>query len=371
MIKKVFILILILLIISGVYFIVNSFFVKEPKENTISAELVTDNFYITKNSYIQNGVHLEMFIESELTPYLVINNIEYELIKAEENYYIDLDLTTLENGEYNIYIKTDKYYYLTTILDDLTKLNRTKLNDKLITFIYEEEIEKIKIENFNYAYDILIDVGHGGVDVGASNSTMYEKDLNLMVSLYEKERYIEHGLKVLLTREDDTYGITIENDEWTLIQKRSNAVGYYGVVSKIAYSNHTNSSYSKYDSGFELIVSNSVNVIGTPEKQIFDSIMSIYPVYLINNQFTLYSKDSITYERYDKTQGQVYSYIDYYAVIRVPKDIFNVNVSLYEHAYMSNSNNFYWYYNLENWKRISEIKIKYYVESLGIKYIER
>jgi len=102
----------------------------------------------------------------------------------------------------------------------------------------------------------LIDVGHGGVDSGSTNSYIYEKNLNLTQSLYEKKRYEEHGLKVLLTRTNDSYGLQMGDKSLYALRRKAFAVGYYGVVSKIVYSNHHNSISDSNYSGYELILTN-------------------------------------------------------------------------------------------------------------------
>jgi len=50
--------------------------------------------------------------------------------------------------------------------------------------------------------------------------------------------------------------------------------------------------------------------------------------------------------------------------------LFNVKAVIFEPAYMSNSANFRWYWLEENWIQMSEMKIRTYVEQLGLKYIE-
>lgn len=51
---------------------------------------------------------------------------------------------------------------------------------------------------------ILIDPGHGGIDGGAvAKSGIMEKDINLKIGLKLKERLIEEGYKVVMTREED------------------------------------------------------------------------------------------------------------------------------------------------------------------------
>ena len=60
---------------------------------------------------------------------------------------------------------------------------------------------------------------------------------------------------------------------------------------------------------------------------------------------------------------------NWYAVNRIPYNLFNVNASIYEACFMSNPSEFEWYYNLGNWRIVAEAKIKVYVEALGKTYI--
>ena len=50
---------------------------------------------------------------------------------------------------------------------------------------------------------IVIDVGHGSLDVGTSYNNVYEKDLNLKISHYLEKELSSMGAFVILTREDD------------------------------------------------------------------------------------------------------------------------------------------------------------------------
>lgn len=50
---------------------------------------------------------------------------------------------------------------------------------------------------------IVIDVGHGGLDVGTIYHDIYEKDINLGIALKLKEELSGEGATVYLTRDDD------------------------------------------------------------------------------------------------------------------------------------------------------------------------
>ena len=52
---------------------------------------------------------------------------------------------------------------------------------------------------------VVLDAGHGGADRGAKSATGFEKDYTLDVTMKVKKRLEAAGLKVRLTREDDTF----------------------------------------------------------------------------------------------------------------------------------------------------------------------
>ena len=334
------------------------------------------NSEIISNSYINNGFSLQVTILNAINPSILLVNdkekIELPLTHIHDNdYKINIIVDNLQNQKYEIYIKDNEYASpIINKLDLLEQLVRSKINNKLITFDYTNNYMSFKLEDFKYEYDILIDPGHGGIDAGTLNKVIDEASFNLLQSLYEKERYEEHGLKVLLSREDDGDGMLTGSEEWNRAKQRGYAIGYYGVTSKIVYSNHHNSAYNSTTSGFEVLVSNTLdeNNLKT-ELQIINEINQKYPSTLINNKFQIYSRDYETGDTFNKINAKVYSYRDYYATIRIPLELYNVKTVTYEGCYMSNINDFDWYYNKEGWKIVSEIKIKNYVESLGKTYI--
>ena len=354
--------------------IVAVFIIKIPKKDT---KITYDNnLYSNKvinNKYIEKGINLKVEIHDIINPKLLIKSSkklkELEFNKLNDNLYdIDINIEELNNDQYELYIENNNIASpLINDLDILEKLNRSKIGSKLITFSYDNM--GFKIEDFNYEYDIFIDPGHGGKDSGTYNSLINEDDLNLKQSLYEKQRYEEHGLKVLMSRSDETDGMLYDNQDWNRAKRRAYLLGYYGVTAKIIYSNHHNSTTNNTTSGYEILVSNSYTKDDLKtELKIVDELNKKYPKELINNPYQIYSRDYEEGTGYNKINGKVYDYRDYYATIRIPLELFNVKTVTYEGCYMSNKENFNWYYN-EGWKMMSEIKIKHYVESLGKTYI--
>lgn len=359
--------------------------VKEPEitlANTDGNRIVLSKYdvtkytnTVTKNKWIDNGIYIEGYVKDKSNVYRIMlknrdNALEYifNMDVDSDNYYKgNIDLTKIPNGEYDLYIVGNNEYRLLNKMDGLAKLFRGKIGNKLIDIKYDNDYVSIIVNDFKYEYDILIDPGHGGSDIGASNGVMMEKNMNLIQSMYEKCRYESMGLKVYMTRYDDTYGSMMGTNKLDDLQRRALTVGYYGVVSRVTYSNHHNASLRSGDYGFEILVSNSSSSDDLLlEKSLYNRYKKYYNIN--DNALRLYSRDSNTGNSYDKLDGKVYNYVDYYAMIRIPKELFNVKAVIYEPIYMSNINDFNWYWNKKKWIDVIEIKIEEYVNYLGYTY---
>lgn len=334
---------------------------------------------VVRNRWSDNGFYIEGYYKNGSDNYKIKlknrdNSLEYVFDMDEDkvNYYKgNISLSLMANGEYDVYILSgDKEERLLNKLNGLSRLLRCKIGKRLVTFNYDNNDQVVlAIEDFSYEYDIVIDPGHGGWDVGAANGIAYEKDMNLMQSMYEKCRYESMGYKVFLTRYDDTYGTLMGNSDLDDLQRRALTMGYYGAVSRITYSNHHNASINSNDHGFEILVSNSLSKDDmVVEMNLYNRYKTFYGI--DDDEIRVYSRDYNTDRVYNKINGDVYSYMDYYAVIRIPKELFNVKVVLFEPMYMSNSNDFSWYYTSKKWISVSEIKIQEYVKYLGGTYNE-
>lgn len=334
---------------------------------------------VVSNKWFDSGLSISGYVRNGGNSYKIkFKNIDnsleylYDMDEDKDNYYNGiLSLSLIPNGKYDIYICVDdKEERLLNKLSIFSRLLRSKVGNRLVTLNYDDkDYVSILIEDFEYEYDIVIDPGHGGYDVGASNGIVYEKDINLMQSMYEKCRYESMGFKVFLTRYDDTYGTLMGTNQIDDLQRRAFTIGYYGAVSKIAYSNHHNASINSNDHGFEIIVPNDLTenelVI---EKNLYNRYKTFYGI--DDDKVRIYSRDYNTDRIYNKIDGNVYSYMDYYAVIRIPNQLFNVKTIIFEPMYMSNSNDFSWYYTSKKWISVTEIKIQEYVNYLGGTYIE-
>lgn len=73
------------------------------------------------------------------------------------------------------------------VLDDLTSLDAAR-EDYLSDWLY-----------------VMVDAGHGGKDPGANHGEIYEKDITLSVAKKVASLLESHKVKVIMTREDDTF----------------------------------------------------------------------------------------------------------------------------------------------------------------------
>lgn len=336
----------------------------------------SDNSVLT-NSFTDNGIYLTGMTSGNFTYQMLLKNKNtgsenvIDVVSTGYNYYsLNLDVTNFENGTYEFYLIGDSYEPLASNMTSYNRIVRSHVGNKLVTMDYDKNIVNMTVEDFSYLYDVVIDPGHGGADYGATNGRYYEKSINLDLSLYEKKRFEDHGLRVLLLRDsDEDYGITMGDESWDIVERKAFAVGYYGAVSKIVYSNHHNSSSNSSSAGWEILVpSHATYDELAAEHNIADAWSDMY-IRSVNPYYRFYTRDYETGTASNKMNGEVYDFLDYYAVIRIPNRLFGVKNVLFEGAYINNSSDMYWYYTCENYKSLSEAKIKAYVESIGVKYI--
>lgn len=329
---------------------------------------------VTKNRFLDDGIYLEGFFKEYSSSYKIKlkkrnSMLEYTYnMNGSGNYYNgSLKLDTVNNGLYDVYIIGNSEEKLVNKLDIYTRIIRAKVNNKLVTMTYDDDMVSIDVSDFEYKYDFAIDPGHGGSDTGAGNGIILEKDLNLIISKYEKCRYESMGYKVYMVRYDDSYGEMLGNNRIDNLDRRGITLGYYGSVSRVTYSNHHNAAGSSYTSGFELLVQNTATKEElAPEFNIYNKFMKFYN--LSEDRIRMYSRNYDTGEIFNKSNGEIYDYKNYYSVLRIPYELFNVKNIIYEPIYMSNPNDFNWYYGSNNWIRVSEIKIKEYVNYIGGTY---
>jgi len=338
--------------------------VPKKEEKIVTPKVVVTEYSNTvkKNKFNKNSITLEGYLKEPLDRNvikLVGDNIYEFEIDINNNYYtINLDIDNVNNGIYNLYINEEK---LLNKIAPIERLSRAKVGNKLVTFNYNDEGEvTINIENHAYLYDILINPGHGGTDTGAVNEYITEKEMNLTVSMYEKCRYEAHGLKVYMTRtNNDTYSRDFGPSGLSRLHKLGYEMGYYGAVSKIVYSNHHNSIGNNYYSGYEILIPGTLTKDELqPELTIANKWNNIFA--FTENHKRFYARDYDSETSFSKLNGEIYTFKDYYAIKSI----------IFEGCYMSNKQEFKWYWNDLNWYKVSEAKIETYVTSLGLNYNE-
>ena len=345
---------------------------KKEEKVVIPKVVVTEyNNTIKKNKFNKNNILLEGYVKEPLEENVIklVGESTYEFpVTVNSNVYsINLSIDAVNNGNYALYINEER---ILNKIAPVERLSRAKVGNKLVTFSYNDKGEvTINIENHSYVYDILINPGHGADDSGAVNAYITEKEMNLTVSLYEKCRYEAHGLKVYLTRtSNNVYSSrNFGPDGLSRLHKLAYEMGYYGAVSKIVYSNHHNSIGNNYYIGYEILLPGALTKEEIlPELAIVNKWNNIFT--LTENHIRFYAKDYDTEIPYSKLNGEIYTFKDNYAVNRIPYQTSNVKSIIYEGCYMSNKNEFKWYWDELNWYRVSEAKIEAYVTSLGLNY---
>jgi len=339
---------------------------KANSKDTLPVKQVATAGLVTNMKFTSNGVSINGCAAANDTPLkIALNDTEYDITATNNCYSGTLDLSSLVNGDYDFNLKsTNGTNKIVDTLDPIYQIKRAKVGNKLVTFDYTNNNIKVTVVDFSYDYDILIDVGHGGWDSGATNIYALEKNINLEVSNYEKARYESMGISVKLSRTDDTYGMVMGSTDWLSVRRRSYAVGYYGVTARYVYSNHHNSDSNTNNYGVEMLIPASKSNVSV-ESKIANGLSGV----LKYNAVRMYTKDYDTNIIYNKSGGEVYNFTNWYAMNRIPYELFNTYVTIYEGCYMSNVDEFLWYYTDQNWKKVSEVKIKAYVEALGKTYV--
>ena len=192
---------------------------------------IEDNYVSVSKYYIYgNHFNIEGNIDISSDVKLVLkslkNEISYDIFYSNGEFYTSeyinegIYLDDIPIDDYFVFLKTTdgdqvKYYSLVndTSYDDISYYTITRNNkNNLINISFSNKFGKnymmlsVKDSSLpdNY-YDVVIDPGHGGSDPGASFSKYTEANLNLDYALELKNKLENIGLKVILTRVDDTY----------------------------------------------------------------------------------------------------------------------------------------------------------------------
>lgn len=97
---------------------------------------------------------------------------------------------------------------------------------------------------------VVLDSGHGGVDVGANDGSLYEKDIVLSAALYAGAALENDGIRVIYTRTTD---VALDDDKATDLKMRAQMSATYHA--NVFVSIHVNDyDGNSQPSGFEIYV---------------------------------------------------------------------------------------------------------------------
>lgn len=133
----------------------------------------------------------------------------------------------------------------------MNNFNRYLIIILVCTFTFYVITKSMKINSIttlsgNISRTVVIDAGHGGSDAGKVSGKVYEKDINLQISIKLKSRLEDIGYNVIMIREDDEMPKNKQDEMW-LRQKRANATN-----GDVFVSIHQNSSTNSGAKGFQI-----------------------------------------------------------------------------------------------------------------------
>ena len=218
---------------------------KEPNEKRFTTIPINyehnDNvisFYLSEN--INEGMYLDDIKTSNYT--MFIRTTLKETIEEEEK--ISYKYYALENKtEYK-----ETTYYTMSKYDKKIIINSNNDYDTMMLNITENKDSEI--------YDIVIDAGHGGMDPGALVNGEKESKYTLEIALQLKDKLEQSGLKVKLTRDENSLS---EDEYFGEYGKNGRAQISHEVYAKYLISIHLNKNTSTSVHGIELYTPSNIN----------------------------------------------------------------------------------------------------------------
>lgn len=266
--KKIFLVIIIFIVVLFVVDINNfdnKMYDKITKENVYVDEIYIYGRYFNIKGHADFNLDEAFLIFVDST----FNETKYDLSVNENKFYLSDKINgglNLEDIKYDnstiLLMSNDKYYplinnsnYENTDYYTISNFNKTNYLEFVFSKFKDVSFLKLKCKNIlvpNDVYDIVIDPGHGGADVGAVNGNIYESNISLSISNLIKKKLEDEGFKIKLTREDDSnpgpYG------------EGGRATIPYEVKAKIFLSVHVNSTpHSIISGGTEVYASPNMN----------------------------------------------------------------------------------------------------------------
>lgn len=207
-------------------------FSKNKIEYSLNFEKNNGFVSFNTNELKNKGINLDALEQTNYLAYLRVTDIDnniknYKLVNKTDYYETEYYTLRKENKFNHILIKEDKYQTLNINVEP-------------------SENEKI--------YDVVIDAGHGGIDSGACYKGLCETNFTLTLSKKLKERLETNGLRVKLTRDDNTP----TNVKFETYGKGGRIDRAMSSKAKYLFSFHLNSGlYSR--SGIEIYTTNHID----------------------------------------------------------------------------------------------------------------
>lgn len=244
-----------------------------PKVNVEETPFLIDSYYVYGRTF--NFTSALPNIKTDFTQIKLVNlsntPIYYNLIFENNTITLSnhinegLILDNLDLGEHYFFIELTYQEETKEIKKYYPLINNTSYDNILYTSLskYQKDIElnfnneyntlKIDVNKSikNNAYDIVLDPGHGGADIGASSDGYKESELTLKLSKTLKKELENYGYKVKLTREND-----LKLDEYN---EGGRAIIPQEVNAKYTFSIHYNSSISAKTNGIEIYTPHNIN----------------------------------------------------------------------------------------------------------------
>lgn len=164
------------------------------------------------------------------------------------------DDTSSDEDVYKYYALDNKTKYKDTTYYTLSQTNKKIIinsNNDYSTMAFN-----VSDNNDSNVYDIVIDPGHGGRDGGAEANGHKETDFTLPIALKIKKGLEKAGIKVKLTREENTL---TKNERLSNYGEHGRAVIPGEVHAKYLISVHVNSNNYSYVNGLEVFTPYNIN----------------------------------------------------------------------------------------------------------------
>lgn len=279
---------------------VNRKLVLKSVDNELEYDFFIDEGKFNTTEYINRGILLDNI---PVGNYLVLFKVVDEEIV---NYYNLINKTNYSDLEYYTLTKDNKNNKIVIGYDNYNDYN----------YMYLEVSETNLPDN---VYDIIIDPGHGGTDSGAVNGKYHEDEINLEYGLMLRDALSDLGLKIKMTREENTSLKTYGYNSRTSVP--------YETKAKLMLSIHLNSTSTYNGSGgVEVYIASGDDTYFA--QKIADNIVS--------NTSTVYSSNS-----YDRIEKGVYERI--YTASDI-KDTYNTALKEGWIPYEISDNTTYYYF---------------------------